>query len=104
MEAQYEPINFENLFDSTPFSALNAFAHVVMFFLFGFKYNPGLEASAFVNIPFGIYMVWYFLSNDLVSTSVNIASIVFGILAQASMMIYGFAYLVPKIKREGLKA
>ena len=86
------------------FSALNAMAHVVMFFLFGFKYNPGLVASTFVNIPFGIYMVWYFLSNDLVSTGVNVASIIFGILAQASMMIYGFAYLVPKMKREGLKA
>ena len=86
------------------FSALNAFAHVIMFFLFGFKYNPGLVASAFVNIPFGIYMVWYFLSNNLVSVEVNIVSIMFGILAQASMMIYGFAYLVPKMKREGLKA
>ncbi len=85
-------------------SALNAFAHVVMFFIFGFKYNPGLIASALVNIPFGVYMVWYFVSNNLVSTEVNIASIVFGILAQASMMIYGFAYLVPKMKREGLKA
>ena len=75
-----------------------------MFFLFGFKYNPGLVASAFVNIPFGVYMVWYFLSNNLVSVEVNIACIIFGILAQASMMVYDFAYLVPKMKREGLKA
>lgn len=86
------------------FSALNALAHVVMFFIFGCKYNPGLLASAVVNIPFGIYTVWYFLDNDLVSAGVNVASILFGIVAQASMMVYGFAYLVPKIKREGLKA
>ena len=85
------------------FSALNALAHVVMFFIFERKYNPGLLVSALVNIPFGIYTVWYFLANDLVSTGVNVASALFGIVAQASMMIYGFAYLVPKIKRERLK-
>ena len=86
------------------YSALNAFAHVVMFFIFGFKYNPGLVASVLLNIPFGVYTVWYFLSNHLVSTEVNIISIIVGIIAQASMMIYGFGYLVPKIKKEGLRA
>ena len=83
------------------FSFLNAFAHVVMFFIFGRKYNPGLVASILLNIPFSAYTVWYFLSNDLVSTGANVASIIFGIIAQASMMIYGFGYLVPKMKKEG---
>lgn len=83
------------------YSTLNASAHVVMFFIFGRKYNPGLVASILVNIPLGIYMVYYFLSNDIVSTEVNIISIIVGIIAQASMMVYGFAYLVPKSKREG---
>lgn len=82
------------------FSALNAMAHVVMFFIFGRRYNPGLVMSTFVNVPFGIYMVWYFLSNGLVSPTVNVISIIVGVLAQASMMIYGFAYLVPKMTRE----
>ena len=86
------------------YSALNAFAHVVMFFIFGCKYNPGLVASVVLNIPFGVYTVWYFLSNHLVSTEVNIISIIVGIIAQASMMVYGFGYLVPKIKKEGLRA
>ena len=86
------------------FSALNALAHVGMFLIFGRKYNPGLVASLLLNIPFGVYTVWYFLSNHLVSTGVNVASIIFGIIAQASMMIYGFGVLVPKIKREGLRA
>lgn len=85
------------------FSALNAFAHVVMFFLFRFEYNPGLIVSTFVNIPVGVYTVWYFLSNGLVSAGANVLAIVAGVLAQASMMIYGFAILVPKIKREGLR-
>ena len=83
------------------FSFLNAFAHVVMFFLFGRKYNPGLVVSILLNIPFGVYTVYYFLSNHLVSTGANIASIIFGIIAQASMMVYGFGFLVPKMKREG---
>ncbi|MBE6200555.1 MAG: HXXEE domain-containing protein [Rikenellaceae bacterium] len=85
------------------FSFLNAFSHDVMFLIFGRKYNPGLIVSTFVNVPYGIYMIWYFLSNHLVSNTVIVWSIVFGIMAQASMMIYAFAFLVPKIKREGLR-
>ena len=60
------------------YSTLNASAHVVMFFIFGRKYNPGLVASVLVNIPLGIYMIYYFLSNGLVSTEVNIVSIIVG--------------------------
>ena len=82
------------------FSCLNAFAHVVMFLKFNRKYNPGFVVSVLFNIPIGIYTIWYFLSNNLVSTKINIISIVIGVLAQASMMIYGFCYLVPKMKKE----
>lgn len=82
------------------FSVLNASMHVIMFFLFKFKYNPGLIVSILLNIPVGIYMIWYFLENDLVSSTTSIVSIIVGIIAQISMMIYGFAYLVPKMKRE----
>ena len=83
------------------YSVLNASAHVVMFFIYGFKYNPGFVASALFNIPLGVYMIVYFLSNHLVSPAVNIISIIIGIIAQASMMVYGFAYLVPSSKKEG---
>lgn len=82
------------------FSFLNAFAHVIMFFIFGRKYNPGLVVSIFLNIPAAIYMSWYFWSNNLVTTQTNIISTVVAIVAQASMMVYGFAYLVPKMKKE----
>ena len=82
------------------FSFLNAFAHAIMFFIFGRKYNPGLIISIFLNIPFAIYMVWYFFDNNLVTTQGNIISIIVAIIAQASMMIYGFGYLVPKMKKE----
>ena len=57
--------------------------------------------SILLNIPLGIYTIWFFLTNGLVSTGANILSIIVGILAQASMMVYGFAYLVPQSKKEG---
>lgn len=85
------------------FSCFNALAHVVMFFKFNRKYNPGLVVSVLFNIPLGVYTVWYFISNNLVSTNANIISIIVGILAQASMMIYGFCYLVPEMKKKQLK-
>ena len=83
------------------YSMLNASSHVVMFFIFGRRYNPGAVASILCNIPLGIYMVCYFMSNHLVSAGVNIISLIVGIIAMASMMVYGFAYCVPKAKREG---
>ena len=82
------------------FSFLNAFAHVMMFFVFGRKYNPGLIVSILLNIPVAIYMSWYFWSNNLITVQTNVISIIVAVLAQASMMIYGFAYLVPKMKKE----
>lgn len=82
------------------FSALNAMFHVFMFLKFSRKYNPGLVVSILLNIPVGIYTICYFNSNHLVSTNANIVNLIVGILAQASMMIYGFGYLVPKMKRE----
>ena len=82
------------------YSTLNASAHLVMAIIYR-KYNPGLVASVLVNIPLGIYTIIYFLSNHLVSTPVTIASIIVGIIAQASMMVYGFAVCVPRSKREG---
>lgn len=64
------------------------------------KYNPVLIVSILLNIPFGIYTILYFNSNHLIDTTTNIVSIIAGIIAQASMMIYGFCYLVPKMKKE----
>ena len=58
------------------FSALNALSHVGMAVIFKNKYNPGLIASVFLNIPFGIYTVWYFVSHNLVSTEANIISLI----------------------------
>lgn len=83
------------------FSILNASSHVVMFFIFGFKYNPGLVASICLNIPFGIYAIY--LIGPFLSLKANILSIIFGIIAQISMMIYGFGFLKPLVKKTGKK-
>ena len=83
------------------FSILNASSHVVMFLIFGFKYNPGLIAGVLLNILFGIYTI-YFIAPKL-SFESNVYSIVFGIVAQASMMIYGFGFLKPLVKKNELK-
>jgi hypothetical protein len=79
------------------FSFLNAFSHVVMFFIFGFKYNPGLIASVCLNIPFAIIGVYNI--GPLLSLKANVLSIIFGIIAQISMMIYGFGFLKPLVKK-----
>lgn len=85
------------------FSFLNAFAHVIMALKFGRTYNPGLVVSILLNIPVAIYTSWYFYNNHLVLLQTNIISIVVAIIAQSSMMIYGFCYLVPKIKKDNFK-
>ncbi len=84
------------------FSVLNGLGHVGFWAIFGRKYNPGLCASLLLNIPFGIYAIHYFVTNLHFSATVYIASAVVGILAQASMMIYAFGVLLPRVKREGL--
>ena len=84
------------------FSILNASSHVVMFFIFGFKYNPGLMASIFLNIPFGIYAISFI--GPKLSMEANIYSVVFGIVAQASMMVYGFGFLKPLVRKNENKA
>ena len=78
-------------------SILNASLHVVMIFIFGKKYNPGLVASACLNIPFGIYAIY--LIGPFLLLKANILSIIFGNIAQISMMIYGFGFLKPLVKK-----
>ena len=49
------------------FSILNAASHAGMFVI-KWKYNPGFFISAFLNIPVGVFTVWYFYSNNVIST------------------------------------
>jgi len=78
------------------FSIINALSHVVMFFKF--RYNPGFAVSLIVNIPVGVFTVYYFASRQLASTGVQITAFLIGLAVQAAIMIYGFRILKPKIK------
>ena len=77
---------------------INALSHVGMFFKL--RYNPGLVASLFLNIPIGIFTIIYLNDKELVSTIVNFISFVIGLSIQVLLMIYGFLYLKPKIKNK----
>ena len=80
------------------FSIINALAHVAWFFKH--KYNPGFIISLFVNIPVGIYTIYYFASNHLISTKAQIIGFVIGVIVQVVMAMYGFIYLKPKIQQQ----
>ncbi len=77
------------------FSIINAASHVGI--AAKHKYNPGFVVSLFLNIPFGIYTVWYLNAQNLVGTTANVAGIVLGIAVQAVVMFYGFAILKPRL-------
>jgi hypothetical protein len=77
------------------FSVANALSHVVMFFQH--RYNPGFFVSLFVNIPVGVFTIWYFVAHQLISVQAHIIGLVIGLGAQATLMIYGFAILKPSI-------
>jgi hypothetical protein len=77
------------------FSVANALSHVVMFFQH--RYNPGLVVSLLVNIPVGVFTIWYFISHQLITVQAHVIGLLIGLGAQAALMIYGFAILKPSI-------
>ena len=67
-------------------------------------YDNWMKATPFLAI-YSAILIWMYVKDvNYALTEVNIISIIVGIIAQASMMVYGFGYLVPKIKKEGLRA
>jgi len=78
------------------FSMINAFSHVVMFFIF--RYNPGLVMSVLLNIPVGAYVIYYFASHHTVSTQAQITGLAIGLLGQVLLMAWGFKILKPQIQ------
>jgi len=80
------------------FSLCNAISHIAMFFIFRFKYNPGLIMSLLLNIPIGIYTVYYFATNHIISTPAQITGLTVGIAGQLLLMLWGFKILKPQIK------
>jgi hypothetical protein len=80
------------------FSVINAISHVGMFFKYKFKYNPGLFISLFLNIPIGVYTIYYFAFQDIISLHAQLVGLIIGLLVQAGLMIYGFRIIKPKVR------
>jgi hypothetical protein len=77
------------------FSIINAISHVIMFFRF--RYNPGFFVSLFLNIPVGLFTIYYLTTNNIVSLKVHLIGFMTGVLIQLGLMVYGFLILKPKI-------
>ena len=78
------------------FSILNSLSHVGLFIKKG--YNPGFVVSLLLNIPVGIFTLYYFVINDLVSISSHIIGFFIAFLIQFTLMIFGFKNLKPKVR------
>ena len=70
---------------------INAFSHVAMYFMH--RYNPGFYVSLFLNIPLGIYTIYYFDTQNIISINEQLIGLVIGVLTQAAVMFYGFKIL-----------
>ena len=78
------------------FSIVNATSHIGMFFKY--RYNPGFFISLFLNIPVGIYTIYYFSSRNIISLNEQLIGLSIGVSIQAIVMIYGFKILKPKVR------
>jgi len=77
------------------FSIINAISHVIMFFRF--RYNPGFFVSLLLNIPVGLFTIYYLTTNNIVSLKVHLIGFMTGVLIQLGLMVYGFLILKRKI-------
>ena len=73
------------------FSVFNSFSHVVMFFKH--RYNPGFWVSLLINIPVGVFTIWYFASHQLIPVSAHIVGLLIGLAVQGGL-IYATANVV----------
>ena len=81
------------------FSILNALSHVGMF-VKKRKYNPGCFVSAFLNIPVGVFTVWYFYSNDVISVFGHLTGILVAVAVQGGLMVWGLKFMRTKVKEK----
>jgi len=80
------------------FSILNAMGHVGVFVKKG--YNPGFFISAFLNIPVGVFTVWYFYSNNVISTFGHLIGILVAVAVQGGLMVWGLKFMRTKVKEK----
>ncbi|MFA4662366.1 HXXEE domain-containing protein [Pyrococcus kukulkanii] len=79
------------------FSILNALSHVGMFFKHG--YNPGLVASALLNIPVSAYTVYYFATSYPLSLGTHVASFLVALAIQGTLMVWGLKFMKAKAEQ-----
>ena len=79
------------------FSTINAMSHIIM--AIKDKYNPGTIVSCLLNIPVGVFTIYYFISHHIITLSAHMSGLVIGLAVQGAVMIYGFAVLKPKITK-----
>lgn len=77
------------------FSIINALSHVGMFFLKG--YNPGFVVSLFLNIPAGVYTIYYFVTHQVISVNMHIVGFIVAFVIHGIVMVYGLKYLKAKV-------
>ncbi|MCJ7684366.1 MAG: hypothetical protein MUO68_08735, partial [Desulfobacteraceae bacterium] len=80
------------------FSILNATSHVGVFVIK--RYNPGFFVSAFLNIPVGVFTVWYFYSNDVISVFGHLIGILVAVAVQGGLMVWGLKFMRNKVKEK----
>ena len=78
------------------FSVVNAVSHVAMFFVH--RYNPGFWVSLLVNIPVGLFTIWYFASNQIIPAGAHVIGLLIALAVQGTVMFYGFKILKPQIQ------
>ncbi|MGI6217381.1 MAG: HXXEE domain-containing protein [Coriobacteriales bacterium] len=78
------------------FSIINALSHVVMALRFR-EYNPGTVVSACLNIPVGLYSVWFFAANGLVGMGAHIVGLIIALAVQGIVMVWGFRFMKPSV-------
>ncbi|TDW96658.1 HXXEE domain-containing protein [Dinghuibacter silviterrae] len=81
------------------FSVINSLPRVVMALKFK-GYNPGLIVSVLFKIPLGVYVIYYFASNHIVSTKAQLTGLAIGLLCQVLLGLWGGKILKPLIKKE----
>ena len=69
------------------FSTINGLLHLGAGLLRR-KYNPGLLASLFLNVPFGLYVIFNMINNKLITSSQLIVGTFLGFILHAMMIVY----------------
>ncbi len=77
------------------FSIINAASHVGMFFKH--RYNPGFWVSLIINIPVGIFTVYYFTLHQIIPVSAHIIGLLIALAVQGTVMNNGLKVLQPRV-------